>query len=322
MGCQKLNIDFFNFLEIIHSKKRVCGEKKRINYYPFGLKHKGYNNVVTSTNPAQNYKYNGKELNEELGLDWYDYGARNYDASLGRWMNIDPLGEQYFSHSPYNYTMNNPVFFVDPDGQEVVIYFDKEKGTLYIYDKDKWDTSLDSKVVTAEEYKFSFEEGEEKYNQILVIRDVFSGGQADSEGNIQYGTNENEKEIPNGEFDLTDNKASSYAPDWYRLDSKDNNRYNDQYDDETETNANGEKRTGFRLHLGNTSHGCVTVCGRAGKLEDREQEWNVMNKIIQTTKTTTVNDRRGNQSLNPFSRLTVYGTITVSGENPKPDKKN
>jgi RHS repeat-associated protein len=103
------------------------------NYYPFGLKHKGYNNVVTSTNPAQNYTYNGKEKQEELGLNWLDYGARNYDASLGRWMNVDPLAEYYYNNTPYNYVNNNPLNFVDPDGRSGIAAIKKdEDGNEYV----------------------------------------------------------------------------------------------------------------------------------------------------------------------------------------------
>jgi len=87
------------------------------NYYPFGLKHLGYNDVVYGGNDlAQAWKFGGKELNAELGLDWYDITARNYDPALGRWMNIDPLAELMRRHSPYNYAFDNPIFFIDPDG--------------------------------------------------------------------------------------------------------------------------------------------------------------------------------------------------------------
>ncbi|WP_440068933.1 DUF6443 domain-containing protein [Tenacibaculum discolor] len=92
------------------------------NYYPFGLKHKGYNGNVSSigNSVAQKFGYNGKELNEELGIQWHDFGARNYDATLGRWMNLDPLAEDYSTTSPYVYTLNNPMFFIDPDGRKVI----------------------------------------------------------------------------------------------------------------------------------------------------------------------------------------------------------
>ncbi|MFQ6601766.1 DUF6443 domain-containing protein [Flavobacterium sp. C3NV] len=110
------------------------------NYYPFGLKQTDNNNVVNSLgNAAANkYKYNGKELQDELGLNFYDYGARNYDSALGRWMNIDPLAEKTFNFSPYTYAVNNPVYFIDPDGKEIDIslIYKKDKNGKEIRDKD------------------------------------------------------------------------------------------------------------------------------------------------------------------------------------------
>lgn len=93
------------------------------NYYPFGLQHKGYNNVISSNgnSTAQKYKYNGKEFQDELGLNFYDYGARNYDAALARWINIDNHAGSYTSFSPYNYAINNPTNVIDPDGNDIYI---------------------------------------------------------------------------------------------------------------------------------------------------------------------------------------------------------
>ena len=80
------------------------------HYYPFG-------GVFASTGSVQPYKYNGKELDTKKGLNWYDYGARHYDAALGRWFVVDPLAEKMSAWSPYVYCYSNPVKFVDVDGK-------------------------------------------------------------------------------------------------------------------------------------------------------------------------------------------------------------
>ena len=91
------------------------------HYYPFG-------GVFASTTNVQPYKYNGKELDTKKGLNWYDYGARHYDAALGRFTTVDPLAEKYYSINPYAYCGNNPINRIDPDGRDwrVQTHYNKE----------------------------------------------------------------------------------------------------------------------------------------------------------------------------------------------------
>ena len=81
------------------------------HYYPFG-------GVFAGTGNVQAYKYNGKELDAKKGLNWYDYGARMYDAGLGRFTTVDPFAENYYATSSYAYCGNNPVNRIDPDGKD------------------------------------------------------------------------------------------------------------------------------------------------------------------------------------------------------------
>ena len=90
------------------------------NYYPFGMRF-GQANTVNIAGKTTQYLYNGKELQEDFNLDWYDYGARFYDPALGRWSVIDNKAEKYMSTSPYTYALNNPILFLDPDGNDVKV---------------------------------------------------------------------------------------------------------------------------------------------------------------------------------------------------------
>ena len=101
-------------------------------YYPFG-------SMFTQNNLSKNkYLYNGKELNNEF-FENYDYGARFYDAELGRWHSVDPLAEKFSAYTPYNYCLNNPVSLKDHDGEEpitaiidAITAFTVEAGMSYV----------------------------------------------------------------------------------------------------------------------------------------------------------------------------------------------
>jgi RHS repeat-associated protein len=80
--------------------------------YPFGMRIAGLSQTVDDPDPR--YKYNGKELDEEKGLNWLAYGARYYDPEIGRWHVVDPKLVEF---SPYNYGINDPIQYVDPNGE-------------------------------------------------------------------------------------------------------------------------------------------------------------------------------------------------------------
>ena len=102
------------------------GTIEQVNhYYPFGGVYGdlGYNSEL------QRNKYIGKEFDHTSGWDWYDHGARMYDAAKGSWDRVDFLCEKNTSSSIYGYCHNNPILFVDPDGNDD--YFSNNGNYLY-----------------------------------------------------------------------------------------------------------------------------------------------------------------------------------------------
>jgi len=110
---------YFDDFTIVHTRNTPTLQVLQTSdYYPFGLQIAA-GSYQKQTALDNDYLYNGKELQDEHNLGWLDYGARMYMPEIGRWGAVDPMSEEYFSWSNYNYVVNNPIVFIDPDGRKV-----------------------------------------------------------------------------------------------------------------------------------------------------------------------------------------------------------
>ena len=141
-----------------------------------------------STYFATNYKFNGKELDEETGL--YYYGARYYDPRISIWYSVDPLAEKYPNVSPYVYCANNPILYTDPNGMEVIVTGENGVKTKYVagmkYEgKDKFT----SKSIETLNNINSTENGNKLLGELIGSKDTYNVSKTfakDSKGNEQH----------------------------------------------------------------------------------------------------------------------------------------
>jgi len=180
---------------------------QRDDYYAFGLR-KSVNNDIGAISLENKYLYNGKEIQEELGMSGiagdgqYDYGARFYDPVIARWNVVDPLADMYWEYSPYNYVMNSPIGNKDPDGRSVekiastfidpngIIIDHRDDGDRSVYlvmDPSRWDKKKEGLAVVGDEdpnkkykvgeiYTYYFDIGRERNRRDIGIGGNFRGG--------------------------------------------------------------------------------------------------------------------------------------------------
>jgi RHS repeat-associated protein len=148
-------------------------------------------------------KYNGKELQTEADLEWYDYGARFYDPVLGRWHSVDPMAEKYNSISPYHFSGNNPIKFVDNNGMNYDGYTIDEKGHInrvndtggnnfdVLYTKNDYDKAKQETKETGEKNEYG---NPEPNNSVEVSSGTFSESNIISLGDVKGVKTSNESD--------------------------------------------------------------------------------------------------------------------------------
>ena len=159
---------FYHYVKDYQGSNRVIYNAKndevvqRIGYYPFG-------SILNTGQDVdfQRYFYNGKELESLQGLFLYDYGARFYDGI--RFTTMDPLAEKYYSISPYAYCLNNPIRFIDYNGEAPGDYFKTPDDAAYDFGLYYNDNSIrEDREYASSIYMVKDENGDIRYTYTIA----------------------------------------------------------------------------------------------------------------------------------------------------------
>ena len=172
-------------------------ELQALDYYPYGQvteksgSSSGYalNNIADSLDDvSQPYRFNGKESQEFAWIPYLDYGARYYSPDATRWTTMDPLAEKYYFISPYAFCSNNPVNFVDPDGERWVdrnghLVWDNGDWTEYASDLHKEVGNTLLRTITG---RLQFYKLVDSKNNVIVEFDASEGVKPGLYGSTEY----------------------------------------------------------------------------------------------------------------------------------------
>jgi len=230
-----------------------------------------------------------------------DFGARNYDASLGRWMNLDPLAEIMESESPFNYGYNNPIYYRDFDGRapkgmlDPYLVFDGQKNKLYIYDDNDTpdDPSDDVLIGTFDAHNLTVRRSQGKWEDgtynMLDKKTRHTHTTLETKGKWAF---ERLLDSPNSSY----GKGGIYRATSFRQ-------------------TDGKSRNGMAIHAGRENkpfltrktRGCIRVCAEAMTAID-----NAISSFGSLTAITVQN----NQAVTPKTAVTTLSTLTPAGLAP------